>query len=79
MVGIRCYLRKPMHLTHGHITFIDSPWALTALNQGQFWKDRVIARDYGDGNVVDILSRRRLQLGYAGQVQPQAGEALQPG
>jgi uncharacterized protein with NAD-binding domain and iron-sulfur cluster len=45
-----------MHLTRGHITFIDAPWALTALNQGQFWKDRVIARDYGDGNVVDILS-----------------------
>ncbi len=56
MVGIQYYLRKPMHLTRGHITFIDAPWALTALNQGQFWKDRVIARDYGDGNVVDILS-----------------------
>ena len=56
MVGIQYFLRKPVHLTRGHITFIDAPWALTALTQGQFWKDREIARDYGDGKVVDILS-----------------------
>ncbi|GAA1524550.1 hydroxysqualene dehydroxylase [Nocardioides humi] len=56
MVGIQFFLRAPVDITHGHITFIDSPWALTALTQGQFWEDRVIARDYGDGDVVDILS-----------------------
>lgn len=56
MVGIQYFLRDHVDITKGHITFIDSPWALTALTQGQFWADRVIARDYGDGEVVDILS-----------------------
>ncbi|MFS3127893.1 FAD-dependent oxidoreductase [Nocardioides sp. Bht2] len=56
MVGIQYFLREPIKLTHGHISFIDSPWALTALTQGQFWKDRKISRDYGDGKVRDILS-----------------------
>lgn len=56
MVGIQFFLRAPVPITKGHITFIDSPWALTALTQGQFWADRVVSRDYGDGEVVDILS-----------------------
>ena len=56
MVGIQYFLRRPVDLTRGHITFIDAPWALTALTQGQFWDDRVIKRDYGNGEVVDILS-----------------------
>lgn len=56
MVGIQYFLRETVELTHGHITFLDSPWALTALTQGQFWGDRTIARDYGDGTVKDILS-----------------------
>jgi uncharacterized protein with NAD-binding domain and iron-sulfur cluster len=38
------------------MTFIDAPWALTALTQGQFWSDRKFTRDYGDGRVVDCLS-----------------------
>lgn len=56
MVGIQFYLREQVDIVRGHITFIDSPWALTALTQGQFWEDRVIREDYGDGEVVDILS-----------------------
>ncbi len=56
MVGIQFYLREPANITRGHLTFMDSPWALTALTQGQFWEDRDFARDYGDGSVVDCLS-----------------------
>jgi uncharacterized protein with NAD-binding domain and iron-sulfur cluster len=56
MVGIQFYLRKKVDITHGHITFVDSPWALTALTQGQFWADRDYRRDYGDGRVADSLS-----------------------
>jgi uncharacterized protein with NAD-binding domain and iron-sulfur cluster len=56
MVGIQFYLREPVQITRGHITFVDSPWALTALTQGQFWADRDFARDYGDGTAVDCLS-----------------------
>ncbi len=56
MVGIQYFLKEPVDIVHGHITFLDAPWSLTALTQGQFWEDRTIARDYGDGTVKDILS-----------------------
>src|SRR3954470_3136049 len=56
MNGIQFYLRKPLNIVRGHMTFIDAPWALTALTQGQFWADRKFTRDYGDGRVVDSLS-----------------------
>ncbi len=56
MNGIQFYLRRPLDIVRGHMTFIDAPWALTALTQGQFWGDRDFKRDYGDGSVVDCLS-----------------------
>lgn len=56
MNGIQYYLRVPFHVVHGHMTFIDAPWALTALTQGQFWEDREFSRDYGDGSAVDSFS-----------------------
>ena len=56
MNGIQYYLNKPFHVIRGHLTFIDAPWALTALTQAQFWGDRDFARDYGDGNQVDCFS-----------------------
>ncbi len=56
MNGIQFYLTADTPITNGHLGFIDSPWALSALNQGQFWKSRDLARDYGDGTVRDILS-----------------------
>ena len=56
MVGIQYYLKRRVDIVRGHITFIDAPWALTALTQAQFWKDRDFAADYGDGKAVDCLS-----------------------
>ncbi len=56
MTGIQFYLRETVKLAKGHLTFIDSPWALTALTQAQFWKERVFEHAYGDGSVVDCLS-----------------------
>jgi uncharacterized protein with NAD-binding domain and iron-sulfur cluster len=56
MNGIQFYLSKPLEVVRGHMTFIDAPWALTALTQGQFWPSRKFTRDYGDGKVVDCLS-----------------------
>jgi uncharacterized protein with NAD-binding domain and iron-sulfur cluster len=56
MVGIQFFLTRTLDLAAGHITFVDAPWALTALTQGQFWKGRDVRRDYGDGNVADCLS-----------------------
>jgi uncharacterized protein with NAD-binding domain and iron-sulfur cluster len=56
MSGIQFYLRRKVDITRGHMTFIDAPWALTGLTQGQFWGRRDFARDYGDGSAVDCLS-----------------------
>ncbi|HYH62875.1 MAG TPA: NAD(P)-binding protein, partial [Solirubrobacterales bacterium] len=56
MVGIQYFLRERVDLTHGHITFVDAPWALTALTQAQMWGERDFPADYGDGEAVDCLS-----------------------
>jgi uncharacterized protein with NAD-binding domain and iron-sulfur cluster len=56
MNGIQFYLRQKVEITKGHVTFVDAPWALTALTQGQFWDKRDFTRDYGDGSAVDCLS-----------------------
>jgi uncharacterized protein with NAD-binding domain and iron-sulfur cluster len=56
MAGIQFYLRRKVDITQGHLTFLDAPWALTALTQGQFWGRRDFARDYGDGTAVDCFS-----------------------
>ncbi|SNR76993.1 Tat (twin-arginine translocation) pathway signal sequence [Haloechinothrix alba] len=56
MTGIQYYLREHIDYTHGHISFVDSQWAVTALTQDQFWQDRNFRADYGDGNVADCLS-----------------------
>src|SRR3954464_2464593 len=56
MAGIQFYLRRKVDITRGHLTFLDAPWAVTALTQGQFWAARDFGRDYGDGAAVDCLS-----------------------
>ncbi len=56
MAGIQFYLRRPVDFPRGHLTFVDAPWALTALTQAQFWDKRDFDRDYGDGTAVDCLS-----------------------
>jgi hypothetical protein len=37
------------------VAFLETPWALTSIDQGLFWK-RNIPQQYGDGRVVDIYS-----------------------
>ena len=56
MVGIQFYLKRPVDFPKGHVTFVDAPWALTALTQAQFWDKRDFKRDYGRGTAVDCLS-----------------------
>jgi uncharacterized protein with NAD-binding domain and iron-sulfur cluster len=55
MNGIQFFLREEIKLGRGHAAFVDSPWALTALTQAQFWRDD-FAATYGDGTAVDCLS-----------------------
>jgi uncharacterized protein with NAD-binding domain and iron-sulfur cluster len=56
MNGIQYYLRRDIGLIRGHLTFVDAPWALTALTQAQFWAERDFPALYGDGEAVDCLS-----------------------
>ena len=55
MNGIMFYLHDDVPLVHGHILFIDSKWALTAISQKQFWSDIDFA-GLGNGQVGGILS-----------------------
>jgi len=55
MNGIQFYLSKDEALVHGHVMYLDSPWALTSVSQRQFW-NKVDLSLYGDGSVRGILS-----------------------
>jgi uncharacterized protein with NAD-binding domain and iron-sulfur cluster len=55
MNGIQFYLDRDIPVVHGHATFFDSPWALTAVSQKQFWPN-VDLSTYGDGSVRGVLS-----------------------
>lgn len=58
MVGAQFFLREDAPIVRGHIFFPDSPWALTAISQAQFWDERgpAYAARYGDGRVHGVLS-----------------------
>jgi uncharacterized protein with NAD-binding domain and iron-sulfur cluster len=55
MNGAMFYLHKDVPVVNGHVLFIDSPWALTAISQKQFWP-RVDLTKRGNGKVQGILS-----------------------
>jgi len=55
MNGIQFYLNKDIKITHGHSIFVDTPWALTAVSQAQFWKDFPMD-EFGDGDAKGIIS-----------------------
>jgi uncharacterized protein with NAD-binding domain and iron-sulfur cluster len=55
MNGIQYHLTRDVPIVHGHAIFVDSPWALTTVSQGQFWPDFDL-HDFGDGAVRGVLS-----------------------
>jgi len=55
MNGVLFYFDADVPLVHGHVIYIDSPWALTSISQRQFWRGVDLA-GYGDGRVRGILS-----------------------
>jgi uncharacterized protein with NAD-binding domain and iron-sulfur cluster len=55
MNGIQFYLKRRVPLVHGHVIYVDSPWALTSVSQTQFWPDFDVSK-FGNGAVRDILS-----------------------
>ena len=55
MSGLQFFLSEPVPIVHGHLALVDSPWALTAIAQQQFWPHTDLAR-FGDGRVREVLS-----------------------
>ena len=76
MVGIQFFLREPVDITNGHITFIDAPWALTALTQAQFWGDRTSPATTATATVVDCLSVDISNWDAPGHPLRQAGQGV---
>ncbi|MEW6472078.1 MAG: FAD-dependent oxidoreductase [Actinomycetota bacterium] len=54
MSGLMFYLRQRLPLAHGHVNFVNSPFALTSISQAQFWTRPLST--YGDGSVRESLS-----------------------
>jgi 15-cis-phytoene desaturase len=55
MNGIQFFLYRPVPVVAGHCLYVDSPWSLTSISEGQFWTE-VDLPNRGDGTVRDILS-----------------------
>ena len=55
MTGIQFYLKRRVPLVHGHVIYIDSPWALTSVSHTQFWPDFDVQNFY-NGVARDVLS-----------------------
>jgi uncharacterized protein with NAD-binding domain and iron-sulfur cluster len=55
MNGIQFFLTEDAPIIHGHMIYMDSPWALTSVSQKQFWPDIQLS-NYGDGKVQGVLS-----------------------
>ncbi len=57
MTGAQFYLSEDLPLVEGHIFFPETPWALTAISQAQFWnRGARHVSGYGDGRLRGILS-----------------------
>jgi uncharacterized protein with NAD-binding domain and iron-sulfur cluster len=54
MTGAQFFLKNPLPINKGHISFVDSPWAITSISQGQFWKKDL--SNYGNGTAKDVIS-----------------------
>lgn len=55
MNGIQFFLFQDVPITHGHVLYADTPWALTSISEAQFWADEHLP-GCGDGTVRGILS-----------------------
>jgi hypothetical protein len=55
MNGIQFYITHLVPIAHGHVIYIDTPWALTSVSQSQFWPDFDLSK-FSDGDTRDILS-----------------------
>ncbi len=63
MSGIQFYLNRDVPVTHGHVLYVDSPWALTSISQTDFWPAFPMTQ-FGDGQVRGIISVIPSNWGY---------------
>ncbi len=56
MNGIMYYVNRDVRMSAGHGIYADSTWAVTSISQKQFWRPEFDPANYGNGQVVDILS-----------------------
>jgi uncharacterized protein with NAD-binding domain and iron-sulfur cluster len=77
MNGIQFYLTEPPGIAHGHAIYLDSPWALTSICQGQFWRN-IDLTTWGDGRVRDILSVDVSDWTVPGRVQKKPARECTP-
>ncbi len=54
MAGIQFYLKSPLKIERGHIVCADSEWALTAIEQTQFWRNVPLPKGVQSVLSVDI-------------------------
>src|SRR5262249_14975671 len=55
MNGIQFYLTEDVPIVRGHVLCVDSPWAITAISQRQFWPGYDPSR-HGNGRIRGIIS-----------------------
>ena len=55
MNGVQFFLYEDVKITHGHLLFADSPWAITGISEAQFWSQEHLD-NAGDGTVNGVLS-----------------------
>ncbi len=79
MVGIQYFLYEDVPLVRGHLFLPDSPWALTAISQAQFWRDLgLFRRTFGDGNVGGVISVDISDWNSPGKLIPKTAKQCTP-
>jgi uncharacterized protein with NAD-binding domain and iron-sulfur cluster len=55
MNGVIFHLDREVPVAHGHVSYVDSAFALTSISQAQHWQPRIDER-YGDGRARESFS-----------------------
>ena len=63
MSGLQFYLNRDVPVTHGHVLYVDTPWALTSISQPDFWPNFPMDQ-FGDGTVKGLISAIPSNWGY---------------
>jgi len=56
MTGLQFFLKRPLPIAKGHLHYPGTPFALTSISQGQFWKPAPASRPTAPGELQDVMS-----------------------